>query len=123
MAAWHYAYNVIKMPGPMGVLTIKSNHKVVIICTDKLYWEAAAAAAIKVLAPAVKAPGEGKKKKTGKTSGKCTLECSMPIEDVPESSTGKSKRAKAFASMTKQVFAKGDGTSGTFSESATLGNK
>jgi hypothetical protein len=127
MAASHYAYNVIKMPGPMGVLTIKSNHKDAIICTDKLYREAAAAATIEALAPAIKAPGEGKKKKTGKTSGKDsgkrTSECSMPVEDVPESSTGKSKRAKASASMTKQVSVKGDGTSGTFSESATLGNK
>ena len=37
MAASHYAYNVIKMPGPMGVLTIKSNYKDAIICADKLY--------------------------------------------------------------------------------------
>jgi hypothetical protein len=127
MAASHYAYNVIKMPGLMGVLTIKSNHKDAIICVDKLYREAAAAAAIEALAPAVKAPGEGKKKKTGKTSvkdsGKRTLECSTPIEDTPESSTGKSQRAKASACTTKQVSAKEDGTSGTFSERSTLGDK
>jgi hypothetical protein len=57
MAASHYAYNVIKMPGPMGVLTIKSNQKDAIICADKLYREAVAASAVEVHAPAGKAPG------------------------------------------------------------------
>jgi hypothetical protein len=127
MAASHYAYNVIKMPGLMGVLTIKSNHKDMIICTDKLYREAVAAAAIVVLAPAVKAPGEGKKKKTGKTSseafGKRTSECSTPIKDIPKSSTGKSKKTKASPPATKQVSAREDGTGDTFTVSATLDGK
>jgi hypothetical protein len=128
MAASHFAYNVIKMPGPMGVLTIKSNQRDAIICADKLYREAVTAPADKAPTPTSKAPGGGKKKKkSGKTpntdSGKHTLECNTPIEDIPESSTGKSKKAKASALVTKQVSAREDGTSGTFFVSATLGKK
>lgn len=63
MAASHFAYNVIKMPGPMGVLTIKSNQRDAIIYADKLCQEAVAAPAVKAPAPAGKAPGGGKKKK------------------------------------------------------------
>jgi hypothetical protein len=123
----HFAYNVIKIPGPMGILTTRSNQKDVIICADKLYQEAVAAPAVKAPAPAGKAPGGGKKKKSGKTSdtnfGKCTLGCSTPIEDIPESSTGKSKKAKASAPATKQVSTREDGMSGTFFVSATLSDK
>jgi hypothetical protein len=112
----------------MGLLTIKSNHKDAIISTDKLYREVVAASADKAPAPTGKAPGGGKKKKkSGKTpdtdSGKRTLECSTPVEDILESSTGKSKKAKASAPVTKHVSVREDGTSGTFSVSATLGDK
>ena len=43
MAASHYAYNTLKMPGPMGVLTIPSDEKDAIICVDKMYQDAVAA--------------------------------------------------------------------------------
>ena len=37
MVASHYAYNTLKMPGPLGVLTIQSDEKDAIICVDKMY--------------------------------------------------------------------------------------
>ena len=84
----------------------------------------------KALAPAAGAPGG---KKTGKTSscktynthsGKRTSsECSAPVEDVPESSTGKSKKSKAAPPETKKVPVKEDGTGGAFTISSTLDNK
>ena len=37
MAAPHYAYNTLKMPGPLGVTTIPSDEKDAIICVDKMY--------------------------------------------------------------------------------------
>ena len=78
MAASHYAYNMLKMPGPMNVITVPSDKKDALVCADQLYREAVAAAAAKALAPAAEAPGG--KKKPGKTSrthsGKRTsLEC------------------------------------------------
>ena len=36
MAASHYAYNTLKMPGPMSVVTINSDKKDAVICADKL---------------------------------------------------------------------------------------
>src|SRR3954471_14919701 len=60
MAASHYAYNTLKMPGPMTIITVPSDKKDALICADLLYREAVAAAAAKALAPAAEAPG-GKK--------------------------------------------------------------
>ena len=34
MAASHYAYNTLKMPGPLGVITIPSDENDAIICMD-----------------------------------------------------------------------------------------
>jgi hypothetical protein len=70
----------------------------------------------------------GGKKKTGKVSaahsGKRTSsECCAAVEDVPESSTGKSKKTKAAPPVTKKVPAKEDGTGGTFTISSTLDKK
>ena len=55
MAASHYAYNTLKMPGLMTIITVPSDKKDALICVDQLYWEAVAAAAAKALAPAVEA--------------------------------------------------------------------
>lgn len=84
MAASHYAYNVLKMPGPMSVITVNSDKKDALICTDKLYREA-------VAAPAAKAPTSATtpgKKKTDKTSAansgkRASTECCAPVEDAP----------------------------------------
>ena len=85
MAASYYVYTMLKMPGPMNIITVPSDKKDALICADQLYLEAVAAAAAKSLAPAVEAPGG---KKTGETprthSGKCTsLGCCAPVEDMP----------------------------------------
>ena len=37
MAASHYAYNILKMPGPVTIITIPSNKKDALICADQLY--------------------------------------------------------------------------------------
>ena len=66
MAASHYAYNMLKMPGPLTIISVPSDKKDALICADQLYREAVAAAAVK--APAPSAEGPGGKKKPGKTS-------------------------------------------------------
>ena len=55
MAASHYAYNVLKMLGPISVISVPGDKKDALICTDKIYREAAAAADRKSLA--AEAPG------------------------------------------------------------------
>ena len=47
MAASHYAYNMLKMPRPMNIITVPSDKKDALICANQLYWEAVAAAAAK----------------------------------------------------------------------------
>jgi hypothetical protein len=125
MAASHYAYNVLKMPGPISVISVPCDKKDALICTDKLYRDAVASSVGKALA--AEAPG-GKKKKFGKSScahsGKRTSsKCCATIEDVPESSTGKCKKSKAAPPATKRVPAKEDGTGGAFIISSTLDAK
>ena len=126
MSTSHYAYNTLKMPGLMTVITVPCDKKDVLICADLLYREAVAAAAAKALAPAAEAPGG--KKKTGKTSrthsGKrTTSKCCATVEDVPESSTGKSKKSRAAPPKTKRVSVKEDGMGGAFTISSTLDSK
>jgi hypothetical protein len=126
MAASHYAYDVLKMPGPISVIAVPCDKKDALICADKIYREAAAAAAVKALA--AEAPGGKNKKKFGKSScahsGKRTSsECYAAVEDAPESSTGKCKKNKATPPATKKVPAKEDGTGGSFTISATLDAK
>ena len=48
MAVSHYAYNMLKMPGPMNIITVPSDKKDALICADQLYRKAVAAAAAKV---------------------------------------------------------------------------
>ena len=126
MAASHYAYNTLKIPGPMTIIILPSDKKDALIRADQLYQEAVAAAATKVLAPATEIPGG--KKKTGRTSrtysGKRTSsECCATVEDMPESSTGKSKKSRAAPPETKRVSIKEDGTGGAFIISSTLDSK
>src|SRR3990170_7533096 len=63
MAASHYAYNTLKIPGPMGVISINSDKKDAIICVDKMYRDAVATKAAEAIAPA-------KEKKKGKKTSK-----------------------------------------------------
>ena len=51
MAASHYAYNIMKMPGLIGVISIPLD-KDAIICMDKMYRDALAAEAAEAAVPA-----------------------------------------------------------------------
>ena len=137
MAASHYAYNILKMPGPISVISIPGDKKDALICADKChlcpwrqegcsYRDAAAAADHKTLA--AEAPEGKKKTKSGKSSNahfgeRTSSECCATVEDAPSSSTGKCKKAKTAAPETKKVAAKEDGTGGTFTISAMLDPK
>src|SRR4051812_29046548 len=160
MAASHYAYNMLKMPGPISVISVPGDKKDALICADQIYREAVAAADHGPLA--AEAPGGKKKTQSGKCSdahsgkptsseccatvedapssptgkktksGKCSdaysgkrtsSECCATVEDAPSSSTGKCKKTMAAPPATKKVPAKEDGTSGTFTISATLDPK
>ena len=122
MAASHYAYNTLKIPGPMGVISINSDKKDAVICVDKMYRDAVATEAAKALASAKKKESKKSGKASSKDSGKRTsLECCAPVEDLPEGSAG--KKSKATAPATKKVPAREDGTDGTFTISATLDRK
>ncbi|KAI5015703.1 hypothetical protein ZWY2020_057093 [Hordeum vulgare] len=54
MAASHDAYNMLKMPGPMSIITIHADNKDAVLYIDKLYREAVVAFADKTLALASK---------------------------------------------------------------------
>jgi hypothetical protein len=114
------------MPGPLSVITIHSDKKDALICADQLYLEVVAAPAVKASAPADGTPGG--KKKTGKNLGvnsgkRASSKCCASVEDAPESSTGKNKKAKATLPETKKVPIRVDGTGGTFTISSTLDDK
>ena len=67
MEASHYAYNTLKMHGPLGVLTIPSDEKDAIICVDKMYRDAVVAEVAVAAAPAKESNG---KKRDCRTSDK-----------------------------------------------------
>jgi hypothetical protein len=118
MAASHYAYNTLKMPGPMGVIFVPSDKKDAIICVDKIYRDAVVAEVVEAIVPAKEKHIRG----TGKESKKRTsAECAAPVDDMPESSN--SKRSKAAPPQVKKVTAGLAGTDGTFTISATLDDK
>ena len=39
MVASHYAYNTLKMSGPIGIISIMSDEKDALICMDRMYQE------------------------------------------------------------------------------------
>jgi hypothetical protein len=51
LVASHYTYNTLKMPGPMGVISINPDKKDAVICVDKLYRDAVVAESVKAAAP------------------------------------------------------------------------
>ena len=123
MAASHYAYNTLKMRGPLGVLTILSDEKDVIICVDKMYRDAVAAKAAAAAVPAKESKGKKRDCRTsGKESGKrAPSECTTPVDDVPKCSN--SKRSKVTAPQVKKILAGLAGVDGTFTIGATLDDK
>nr|XP_040251666.1 uncharacterized protein LOC120968758 [Aegilops tauschii subsp. strangulata] len=89
----------------MGVISVNSDKKDVVICFDKLYRDAVAAEAAKVAAPAKRKKSKKTSKTSSKNSGKhASSECCAPVKDLPESSAG--KRSKATPPATKKVPAK-----------------
>ena len=115
MAAPQYAYNTLKMPGPLGVIAVPSDEKDAIICVDKMYRDAVAAEATAATAPSKESKG---KKRDCRTSGKESRkhapppECTAPVDDVPECSN--SKRSKVAAPQVKKVPARLAGVDSTF---------
>ena len=88
------------------MFSVPSDKKDALICADKIYREAVAAAERRTLA--AEAPGGKKKTKSGKSSdahsGKRTSpECCATVEDAPSSSTGKCKKAMVAPPETKKV--------------------
>ena len=123
MAASHYAYNSLKMPGPLGVITVPSDEKDAIIYVTRMYRDAVAAVVAAVTVPAKESKG---KKRDCRTSGKesrkrAPSECTTIVDDMPECSN--SKRSKVAAPKVKKVPAWLAGVEGTFTISATLDDK
>ena len=117
---------MLKMPGSLTIISVPSNKKDALICTDQLYREVVAAAAAKAPAPAAEAPGG--KKKPGKTSRthsskRTSSECCATVKDVLESSSDKSKKSRAEPPQTKRVSVREDGTGGAFTIGSTLDSK
>ena len=123
MAASHYAYNTLKLSGPLGVITIPSHEKDAIICVDRMYRDAMAAEAVAATVPAKESKGKKRDCRTsGKESGKrAPSECTAPVDDVPECPN--SKRSKVTAHQVKRVLVGLTGVDGTFTISATLDDK
>jgi hypothetical protein len=97
MAASHYAYNMLKVPGPMGIITIPSEKKDMVICVERMFKEAAAADADKATALT-----KERKLKKGKNAGKASRKHSSPgdcapVDDVPESSCAQNKKIRTAA--------------------------
>src|SRR3954471_19377529 len=92
MAASHYAYNMLKMPGPISVISVPGDKKDALICADQIYRDATAAT--------VRDPLAAKKTKSGECSGahsgkRASLGCCAAVEDVPSSPAGmKTKSGK-----------------------------
>ena len=123
MAASHYAYNTLKMPGPLGVLTLLLDEKDAIICVDKMYRDAVVAEAAAAAVPTKESKGKKRDCRTfSKESGKrAPSECTTPIDDVLECSN--SKRSKVAAPQVKKVPAGLAGVDDTFTISASLDDK
>ena len=75
----------MKIPGPLGIISIPSDEKDAVICTDKMYRDAVTAEAMAVVVPTKESRGKQKDRKDAdKESGKCTSsECAAPVDDLP----------------------------------------
>jgi hypothetical protein len=98
MAASHYAYNVLKMPGPISVITIPRDKKDALICADQLYREVVAAAAAKALAPAVETP-RGRRRRPVRTLS--LTPASAPLQSATPPSRMSQRVPPARARRTK----------------------
>lgn len=85
MAASHYAYNTLKMPGTLGDIPIPQDEKDATICVDKMYPDAVAAKAAAAAVPTKASKGKKRDCRTSyKDIGKrAPTECTTPVDDVP----------------------------------------
>ncbi|XP_044415006.1 uncharacterized protein [Triticum aestivum] len=100
------------MPDPMSIIIIGCDRKDALICADQLYREAVSASTAKAPTPATEkktSKASAADKTPGSSKGSCNYsgkhtssECCVPAKDVPESSTGKSKKSKAALPETKK---------------------
>ena len=123
MAASHYGYNTLKMPGPVSVISIPSDKKDTSIYVDKMYRDAVA---IEAAEATVRAKENNNKKKANNVSSeesrkRASLECATPVDDLPKSSNNKS--SKVTAPQVKKVLAGLAGVDGTFTISSILYDK
>lgn len=89
MVASQYAYNTVKMPGPVGVIIINADKRDALICTNRLFREAVATSTAKVPSTAAETPGENKagKRASRADPGKhASPERYAADKDAPESS-------------------------------------
>ena len=114
MAASHYAYNTLKMPGPVTIITIPSDKKDALICADQLYQQAVAAAATAKALALPLVPREGKRRRPVRPQA--PTPASAPLRSVALPS-------RATLPGTKKVSVKEDGTGGAFTIRSTLDDK
>ena len=78
MAAFHYAYNALKMPANWGVITVKADKKDVVFCVEQMFRAAAAATPGNTDEPRASAQCPTKKKLMKKDS---QLTKQVPLRD------------------------------------------
>ena len=81
----------MKIPEPVGVISIPSDEKDAIICMDNMYRDGVAAEATEATIPAKEIKGKKKASRdTSKESGKHTSSKYVaPVDELPESSNNK----------------------------------
>ena len=113
----------MKMPRPLGVITIPSDEHDAVVCVEKMYRDVVVAEAAATTVPAKESKGKKRDcRDPGKESGKhAPTECTTPVDDVPKCSN--SKKSKVTTPQVKKVPAELASIDGTFTISATLGDK
>ena len=122
MAASHYAYNTLKMPGPLGSLPPIRREGCYHLCGQDIPGHSHGRGNG---SSSSRQGSKGKKRDcrdSGKESGKrAPTERMAPVDNVPECSN--SKKSKVTAPQFKKVSAGPAGVDGTFTISATLDDK
>ena len=122
VTASHYAYITLKMPGPLGVLTIPSDEKDAIICVDKMYRDTSRQRPRRQQFPPRRAKGRNMivgplEKSSGSVPPPSARHPLTTCQSVP------SKRSKVAAPQVKKVLVGLAGVDGTFTISTTLNDK
>ena len=115
------AYNMLKMPGPMNIITVPSDKKDALICADQLYREAVAAAASRHLLLPLKAR-EGRRSPARPLA---PTPASTPLRSavLPSRTCQRALPARARDPEPSHRRPREDGTRGAFTIGSTLGSK